>query len=255
MDAFSVEDAGQPDGGADTDGGPAEDAGTLPCGIDCSTIETMPCQEATCDEADGRCVIVDAADGVSCDDELFCTVDDRCESGECVGGGTNDCGMTPAECQQISCDEESSSCGTSPQPDGTECVSENLCLSDTTCTDGVCGGGTETDCFFAPVPNECHVAICNPDTGDCEAQPDTDADGATCVDATDLCTAGKTCDAGACTGGFAKDCSVLDDPSACELGMCDPSNGLCTTAPIDTCSLTSDGCCPAGCTSGDDADC
>lgn len=254
-DAFMPTDLGPAPDDAGADGGMDVDGGALPCGIDCSTIGTMPCQEAICDEDEGRCVVVPAADGAACDDGLFCTVDDRCESGECVGGGPNGCGMTPGPCEAIDCDEASSSCSASALADGTACVSENLCLSDTTCTDGTCGGGTENDCFLTPVPNECHIAVCDPTTGDCVAQPNAAADGMSCVDLSDLCVANKTCDAGSCIGGVAKDCSVLDDPTACLAGSCNPSNGLCETAPIDTCSATSDGCCPSGCTSGDDADC
>lgn len=46
----------------------------------------------------------------------------------------------------------------------------NLCIKGSTCNNGLCTGGQLDDCFFFPVPDDCHVAECNPTTGMCESQ-------------------------------------------------------------------------------------
>lgn len=265
-------------GGMGTGGDPG------PCGQDCSAIDTPQCLKSVCNDgsyagAVGECVVVND-DGAACDDGAFCTVDDVCQAGACVGGGPNDCGMSAPECQEIACDEASDSCSLEPIGNGDPCSSTDLCLTGTTCNNGVCGGGTPKDCFLAPVPNECHVSVCNPNNGMCEPEPGND--GATCVDQNDLCSEGNTCAAGVCGGGMPKNCSHLT--MGCDLGVCDAGTGQCITmavpnnqlcddldacttgeictsgtcgggTPVTNCSLTGDGCCPSNCTAVNDLDC
>jgi hypothetical protein len=50
-------------------------------------------------------------------------------------------------------------------------MTTNQCLLNPTCLNGSCSGGFLEDCTFSPVPNECHTSVCNPQTGQCEAQP------------------------------------------------------------------------------------
>lgn len=272
-------------GGDAMGGGGAGGAPPGPCGTDCSTIQAPQCHKAVCNEGMhpgpvGSCVVVPDDDGVSCDDGQFCTTNDTCQAGACVGGPPNDCGMDPDACEEVVCDEAVDACTTAPLPNGTACVSDDLCLLGATCTNGLCAGGTEKDCFFAPVPNECHAAVCDPDSGMCEPVPANDGMG--CTDVNDLCTIDKTCNAGACTGGIPKDCSQLT--VGCDLGVCDTGTGQCMAqsvgdgqlcddldactsgeictagtcgggSPVTTCSLTSDGCCPANCTEVNDYDC
>jgi len=274
-------------GGAGAMGGSAGTGGELPCGIDCSTISTPDCSVAVCNEGQytgtvGECVVVPADDGTACEDGNFCTVGDACVDGVCTGGGQNDCGMDPPPCQVVTCDESSDSCSTAPGMNGDPCQDPaNLCMVNMACQNGVCTGGQLNDCFFAPVPDpaECHVSVCNPTNGMCEPQPGND--GASCTDITDLCTVNKTCNAGMCEGGTAKDCSNLTQ--GCNLGICDVATGQCTTQAVmngdpcddlDTCTMgetcnagmctggtaitqciNADGCCPMGCTDASDDDC
>ena len=70
---------------------------TSMCDMDCSTIQTPDCQVSVCNEGRyrgtvGVCVVVPDEDGVPCEDSEFCTVDDACVEGICVGGPENDCG-------------------------------------------------------------------------------------------------------------------------------------------------------------------
>jgi hypothetical protein len=269
-------------GGA-TDGGSA--GSTDSCSEDCATIVTPTCFVSVCNEGMhagpvGQCVVVPDVDGSACDDGLFCTTDDSCQAGMCTGGPPNDCGMDAPQCQAIVCDEDSDGCTTEPADAGAVCVHTDLCLLGTTCQNGQCAGGMLNDCFFAPVPDECHVAVCNPINGMCE--PVAGNDGDPCLDSTDPCTVNKTCDMGACQGGNPKDCSQLT--MGCNIGVCDTTNGMCVAqtvmngqicddldacttgetcsngncgsgAPVTTCSQTGDGCCPSSCTALNDIDC
>lgn len=236
-------------GGSDANGGAGgEGAGggnVGPCGMDCSTLSTPACFEGRCNEGQypgpvNSCVVVPSDAGVACDDGMFCTVTDTCDgAGVCVGSGDNDCGMPAAECEEIVCDEAAKSCNAQPT-NGQSCTPNDLCQVGGTCQNGLCVGSPK-DCFFAPVPNECHVAVCNPANGMCEPEPGND--GESCVDPNELCTDGKTCSAGSCVGGGPKDCSALT--VQCVEGVCDPSTGQCVATPLqpgELCSAATDAC-------------
>ncbi len=198
-----------------------------PCGIDCSTIATEACNQAVCDPASKTCQVAPASDGEICDDGLFCTIGETCQAGECSGGAPNDCGMSSPPCNDIVCNELQSMCSIMPAANGSSCVSTNLCHINVTCQSGVCIG-QEKDCFFSPLPNECHIAICNPATGLCDPTPGNESKA--CVDTNDLCTEGKTCSSGNCIGGTPKNCDQLTQ--GCFNGTCDTSSGNCFQDPI-----------------------
>jgi hypothetical protein len=266
-------------GGATTTSTGGTDPG--PCGTDCSLINTPQCQVAQCNVQTGQCEVVNDQEGVACDDGLFCTISDSCSSGTCVGGPQNDCGMAPPQCTEISCDETSMTCSTAPSMNGAACQDPNdLCKKGSTCTNGLCIGGQTDDCFFFPVPSDCHVATCKPMTGMCEAEIGNL--GGACNDPNTLCTVQKTCDnLGMCVGGQPKDCSNLTQ--GCVLGVCDVNTGQCVTqnlvnndpcddldactvgeicnngacnggTPITAC-VNNDNCCPMNCTENNDTDC
>jgi hypothetical protein len=270
-------------GGTSVGGSTSTGTAPLPCGIDCSTIQVADCQEAKCNESTKQCEIGAVADGAGCEDGLFCTLNDSCQEGACVGGPANDCGITASDCEDVSCDEASKMCSTQAKADGASCQnSGDLCLVNTTCQGGLCLGITK-DCFFQPVPNECHTSVCNPQNGQCEPQADASKDGSACVDTTDPCVVNKTCAQGMCTGGVPKDCSSLT--MGCTKGICDPVSGMCQAQAImqgqlcddlDACTTgeicnagmcaggtavsqcsgqTKDGCCPSTCNDQNDADC
>src|SRR5687768_1375719 len=178
---------GAPSGGSGGDGDL--------CEVDCESINAPLCLKSVCNEGQyigpvGSCVVVNEDAGVACDDGQFCTVDSSCNGeGDCLAGPTiNDCGMEPATCQQVTCNEDSDSCMLSPVGNGQFCTPTDLCLVNATCINGSCSGGTPKDCFFAPVPNECWVAVCNPADGQCTPQPNASAQGQPCADLGDLCT-------------------------------------------------------------------
>jgi len=255
------------------------------CAQNCESISTPPCLKSVCNDGTyqgvvGDCVVV-PDEGASCDDGMFCTIDDTCNAmGVCTGGPPNDCGMAAPPCNEIVCDENADSCDEMPAMNGAACQDPtNLCIKGSTCSNGLCIGGAPDDCFFFPVPDDCHVAVCNPMTGMCESTIGNEGLG--CTDPNDLCTVSKTCMNGICQGGTAKDCSYLSQ--GCNVGVCDTTSGMCTTmgvmngqpcndlnacttgelcnngnctggSPVTTCT-NGDGCCPSGCNQNNDSDC
>ena len=64
-------------------------------------------------------------DGTPCDDGLWCTVDDQCSSGQCIGT-ERDCSDNN-ECTQDICNEELDQCENPPKPEGTYCGEPRDC--------------------------------------------------------------------------------------------------------------------------------
>ena len=142
------------------------------CTDDCSMIEVSACQEAVCNQEIGQCEIVHLVDGTDC--SSFCRPDGVCAAGACVGT-PNDCGLVPEQCEVVTCDDESETCGYGEAADGTACVLDDLCLLDPVCDAGIC---VETDVVDCGGGNACVSAECNPGTGECEEEAD---DGAICT--------------------------------------------------------------------------
>ena len=229
---------GGPGGAGMSEGG--GDEAPSACNTDCSTIETPACLTSICNEQTGQCEVVPSEAGTSCDDGVFCTVEDSCRDGECVGGPPNSCGLAAGECDEVVCNEAARDCQLVAIPNGGECTPADLCEVGGTCVGGVCTG-VQNDCFFAVVPNECHVAVCNPANGICEPQIGNEGDG--CVDSNDLCTVGKTCAQGACVGGAAMDCSHMTQ--GCFNGECNLMSGQCQPVPVPqggSCNEAADDC-------------
>jgi hypothetical protein len=100
-----------------------------------------PCLEGGCDAATGGCKTTPRPEGEACDDRQFCTVDDRCRSGKCVGSPR--CSAPGNPCVTAVCDEKARSCDVTP-------IREGL-----TCHEGTAREGL------------CHAAICEPAQGGC----------------------------------------------------------------------------------------
>jgi|GEM_PF-3402775 len=114
-------------------------------GPDCSAW-TDPCNIGTCNEDADACEATPRADGASCDDGAYCTVNDACDSGTCEGGGTRDCSVAADQCNDGACNEGSDVCEASPKPDGTACDDGDVYTIDDECTAGTCLGVVGGDC-------------------------------------------------------------------------------------------------------------
>jgi predicted outer membrane repeat protein len=101
----------------------------------CQTGSAGECSQFGCNEATGACITFDKPDGTPCDDGLYCTENDRCEAGACVGPPT--C-TTDNQCLNIECLENLRTCSTSKKLDGTFCDDGDECTLYESCSDGVC---------------------------------------------------------------------------------------------------------------------
>ena len=139
---------------------------------------------------------------------------------------------------------------------GTACDDGLFCNSGETCTAGVCGGGSATECSAST--DQCNAGFCNETAGACQGSPINE--GAACDDGL-FCNSGETCAAGVCAGGSATECSASADQ--CNAGVCSEAAGACEPSPInegaacddlDAC-MVDDMCFGGVCTSGSTLDC
>jgi alpha-tubulin suppressor-like RCC1 family protein len=240
--------ADAPQGGTASDGDdPSDkDPALSNCPVDCanvlSALSERGCYKLICNEALGQCEQV-PNDGASCDDDLYCTTDDVCEDGTCVGGKARDCG-TAMDCAMPLCDEASDACLSTTLADGSPCTNADLCMTLNACVSGTCSG-TPKDCSFSSGNDDCNDAVCNPSNGLCEPEPVPD--GTACSDGADLCALDTSCQSGLCVGGTPKDCGHLSQ--GCTEGQCNASTGSCEALPLsvgDSCSDVPDAQCSVG---------
>jgi len=168
-----------------------------------------------------------------CDDGDACTQEGECEDGQCqtlpIPCGDGD------PCTLDDCDAELG-CVSTPAPDGSECETNDACITGATCQAGICQGGQPITCEDGP----CDTRLCNPNTGACEVDA-LAPEGTVCADST-ACTAASTCEQGSCVPGAPK----CDDGDPCTVDTCEPSTGACGVEPV-TCPLTPDVCAESAC--------
>jgi subtilisin-like proprotein convertase family protein len=198
--------------------------------VDCS--DANACTSDVCDESIDACANPPLVDGTPCEDGAFCTLDDVCSAGSCVGGGARDCSDSD-QCTADGCDDTLDECVHNNMPDGTVCTDGQFCTIGETCTNGSCSGGAGRDCGDG---NPCTVDSCN-DTNDTCDHVD-ESDGALCDDGM-YCTLTDVCSGGVCTGSL-RDCG---DGNGCTLDSCDDDIDDCVNDPVGM-----DG---AGCDDGD----
>jgi hypothetical protein len=73
-----------------------------------------PCTRTVCDAA--GCRVVAEADGATCDDGLYCTIDDVCRAGVC-GGAPRSCDASVDACVTVACDESADACVPTSRPE------------------------------------------------------------------------------------------------------------------------------------------
>ncbi|MCK5804521.1 MAG: hypothetical protein KAI66_16910, partial [Lentisphaeria bacterium] len=179
-----------------------------------------------------------------CEDDLYCTVNERCEEGLCLSD-TRDCEPAGDDCNAGVCDEASTSCVREALPNDTLCTDDDLfCTGDEICRSG--------DCVSAG--NPCEPAdSCDENTDACggcgdgevlgseECDPGTPqndncCDAATCkwvvdgeADPQDECSGAAECQLDVCGGGG--ECTLANAEDGTDCGDSTPS--LCDGA--DTC--------------------
>ena len=188
-------------GGQGTGGGPVIiDAGPDappggPCtgAADCLAMTDI-CNVGTC--INGMCAKAEANENGACNDGKYCTENDVCQKGACVGGSSKFCSSLDS-CHLAVCDEALKTCKNIAGNDGAQCDDKNACTVAGVCQGGNCAAGPQVDCTF--FDSECSVGVCTPGMG-CSAQPKNEG--------------------GLCNNG---------DPNGCSQGKC--VAGSCTTVP------------------------
>lgn len=249
-------DPDTPDGARCDDGllctvGESCDGGSCQGGhpLDCSYLASG-CTVGQCDETAG-CQQAPAPEGTTCNDGLFCTVNDVCTAGVCAGA-TNDCSsVVTGDCEIGVCDEDFDFCTTEDKPLGTECDDGFLCTDGATCSSfGTCQTGATKDC--SAVADQCNSGVCDAVTGECEAEPIT---GLSCNDA-DACTTLDTCSStGECVGTPVDVDGDGFPPEACGGTDCDDGDGTVSPDDIEVCTDAIDNDCDDLTDAADTADC
>ncbi len=98
------------------------------------------CSTGLCD-LEGKCTLTPVNTGGACDDGLFCTTGETCDSfGQCSNGGAT-C-VKPSECIDVACDEDADTCDLVPILAGEPCEDGDVCTGGETCNNNLCTGGT-----------------------------------------------------------------------------------------------------------------
>lgn len=211
------------------------------------------CKLARCD-ATHTCVEDQKPNNTPCNDGRFCTDNDVCSNGTCMGGDPHPCPpSTP--CVIATCDEALGQCAETPKPDGSICDDNDLCTATSSCMAGVCVSGPSC------MGDECNDSVCDPATG-CVKTPkavgtscgntacsvgscDNEGkclitpinQGGPCDDGL-FCTTADTCNNfGVCIGG-ASPCSA---PAPCIKATCNEMNDVCDFEAIPNGELCDDG--------------
>jgi len=118
------------------------DEGCNTCVTDADCDDGNPCTFNLC--LSEECHYPNVPENTACSDGDLCTVDDKCEAGQCVGTA-RDCSGFDGQCTQGNCDPQTGECGAENRQDGTTCDDQSLCTTDDACAAGVCTG-TAKDC-------------------------------------------------------------------------------------------------------------
>jgi hypothetical protein len=232
-----------------------------PCEDDQDCDDQESCTTNSCNG--GVCVFEPVADGVDCNDGLYCTVTDKCLGGQCIDTQERDCSGASDQCNVGVCNEDSDGCERQPVEDDTDCgdlVCNDLDLVQMTCQAGECSSSRiiescddgeqctfdecdPTDgCLNTPMSagDDCGVCSACDDQGNCVSDLSQDdecplcqecASGGVCVNqeaGSDVkleCIDGTFCDGvETCDGGG--NCTQ-DGPDPCTGLECDENLGAC----------------------------
>lgn len=176
------------------------------CNVDKECPDTV-CHDVYCNKHLNKCEARQKANGTTCSDHNACTVNDKCESGLCVGN-TLTCNIN--SCSEGVC-HKTKGCIFTPKLDGTSCDDGNPCTFNDQCYQGICASGVNKDCSH--LQGDCIMGVCDSTTGNCTTtnKPDN-----TACTTTDICIENPKCVSGSCTGSE-KTCF---DNNPCTLDKC-----------------------------------
>lgn len=237
---------------ATNEGGPCDDENLCTANDHCSNgtcvgspkcDDANPCTADSCDAMTGLCTNDPAPlENAACDDGHFCTDNDHCSNGTCVGTQISCADTNP--CTADSCNEAEHQCVHDPAPlEGSTCDDGRLCTLGDKCTSGICTGTLRT----CPGNNPCTGDSCDESTGQCVNHPLPE--GGPCDDG-HFCTVNDMCTAGTCVGS-PRDCT---DTNPCTQDTCDLTADQCVNdpAPLEGTACSDGNLCTTGdvCTAG-----
>ena len=208
------------------------------------------CKRMTCDEETQECIEEDIQPGESCDDGLYCTINDVCDDNALCAGTLRDCSEADSQCAEGVCDDDEDACVGSPINEDQPCDDNDPCTEGDVCWDGQCYGDSK-DCDD---DNPCTDDSCDPANGNCVNTPRAD-----CDPTGDPCTQNDTCMGGLCLnpidgfeGGYcSEDCSddgqCVGTDTACAEYQGDMWCFVtCELGQGDTCTRAGYRCAPVG---------
>lgn len=215
-----------------------------------------------CDPDTAVFVYSPVAAGDSCDDGLFCTMNDACDgAGACVGTARL-CPDDANVCASAVCDDVADACVNVNAADGTVCP-DGVCSAGacSACIDDVDGGpdsgcdaalpacvgtGDDAACTECDADTPCATGVCSADNTCVECTDDAHCGGDDVCDlatnSCELCAADSMmsidpgCDASApacLVTGATRECVACTDDSQCTDGVCDPDTNSCATCLAD----------------------
>jgi peptidase C25-like protein len=161
---------------------------------DCSHLDEA-CKVGRCNELTKECEAV-ALDDVACDDGHWCSLEDTCLAGECIGS-ERDC-SDDDPCTLDSCDFQSDECKHDPES-GAACHDGLYCTADDVCQAGLCVGSTS---ICPQATGQCLVAVCDEEANQCGIEHAQDGLACSLDEQEGVCRAGacETEQAGGCSG-------------------------------------------------------
>jgi len=236
----------------------AQDANCLFCTSDAECDDANPCTRDLCQGM--ICSNEPLAEENSCEDGLFCTVDDRCLGGTCQGQA-RDCSAGAGPCQYGVCSEQNRRCELRQSGDGTPCNDGLFCTLGDRCLSGSCTGTTR-DCDDG---NPCTADTCDEALRACKNTM-VPVPGAEGLQVGDSCSNGLDDDCDGLADRADPDCiqctqdSQCNDSNPCTEDRC--QNGLCSNQNLSDGSICDDGlyctvddACSAGICTGQARDC
>lgn len=212
-----------PDGlfcnGDEVCGGGVCQPGTPP---DCSHLDGE-CTDGVCNESTDACVAQPVQNGVSCDDGLFCTHNDKCTGGVCNGDPR--CTVAP----NLLCDEANDICYQCTV--NADCNDGNVCTNDA-CVSGFCQNTNNNavcdDGLFCTINDQCAGGSCTGQPRLCTNAPDLFCDEnlndcVECLTNAD-CNDNNACTTDTCTNG---QCFQVNNAQPCNDGLFCTINDTC----------------------------